>query len=48
MQAIIYNKFKGPLEIKDVPVPEMPADAALIEVRASGICRSDWWGMAGS
>lgn len=47
MRAVIYDEFKGNIELRDVPVPEVPADGALIEVRATGMCRSDWWGWQG-
>jgi alcohol dehydrogenase len=47
MKAAVYNTFNGAIEIKQVDVP-VPAEAeAIIEVRASGICRSDWHGWKG-
>lgn len=47
MKAAVFDEFQGPLLIRDVPVPEVPPDAVLIEVRACGICRSDWHGWMG-
>jgi alcohol dehydrogenase len=34
--------FGEPLAVEDVRDPDVPADGAVIEVRATGICRSDW------
>ena len=39
--------FRGPLAVEDVPEPELPPDGALVEVRATGLCRSDWHGWMG-
>lgn len=47
MKAAFYTAFKGHIQIESVAVPDVPADGVLIEVRASGICRSDWWGWQG-
>jgi len=47
MRAVVYDQFKGPIEVRDVPVPEVPTDGALIQVKAAGLCRSDWWGWQG-
>jgi len=47
LKAAIYNTFTGPIEIKQVDDP-LPAESeAIIEVMASGICRSDWHGWKG-
>jgi alcohol dehydrogenase len=42
MQAIYFTQFKGPLEIKDIPVPTATNDGVVIKVEATGLCRSDW------
>ena len=47
MIAAYYTNFKSPIQIQSVPIPDVPPKGALIEVRASGICRSDWWGWQG-
>jgi len=47
MRAAIYTAFRTPLVVTDVPAPEPRPDAAVIEVRACGICRSDWHGWMG-
>jgi alcohol dehydrogenase len=42
MKAIYFSEFKGPLTVKDMPMPE-PTDAGVvIKVEATGLCRSDW------
>jgi len=47
MKAAIYNKFNGAIELKQVDDPMVKETEAIIEVRASGICRSDWHGWKG-
>ena len=42
MRAAIFDEFRGPLEVRDVPDPDCPSDGALIRLKACGICRSDW------
>jgi alcohol dehydrogenase len=39
--------FGAPLSVEDVPDPVASADGAVIEVRATGLCRSDWHGWMG-
>jgi len=39
--------FSEPLQIEDVPDPSPPPDGAVVEVRATGVCRSDWHGWMG-
>lgn len=47
MKAVIYHKFAGPLTLEEVPDPT-PSDAGVvIEVKATGLCRSDWHGWMG-
>jgi alcohol dehydrogenase len=41
------HAFREPLRLEDVPEPELPPDGALVEVRATGLCRSDWHGWMG-
>ena len=47
MKAAVYNTFNGPIEIKQVDDPMVTEKGAIIEVKASGICRSDWHGWKG-
>jgi len=42
MRAIVYSAVGATPELTDVPEPDCPADGAVIAVRATGICRSDW------
>ncbi len=47
MRAVVYEKFKGPMSVKNVSDPVPPTDGVVIRVKASGICRSDWHGWMG-
>lgn len=47
MRAALYNEFKGPIEVAEVPDPEPTADEAVVRVKATGVCRSDWHGWQG-
>ncbi|HEY2867619.1 MAG TPA: zinc-dependent alcohol dehydrogenase family protein [Pyrinomonadaceae bacterium] len=48
MKAVAYHEFSGPLTIEDVASPAPPSTGVVIEVRAAGICRSDWHGWMGN
>ncbi len=47
MRAAIYREFPGRITVEEVPDPESPADGVVIEVGASGLCRSDVHGWQG-
>jgi alcohol dehydrogenase len=47
MRAAVYEEFKGPLTIQDVPDPTPDEQGVVINVKATGICRSDWHGWMG-
>src|SRR5512135_1044371 len=47
MRAAIYRAFQGPITIEQVPDPAVPDDGVVIQVKANGICRSDWHGWMG-
>ena len=47
MRAVLYHGFCEPLTVENVPDPTPASDGVLIEVKASGICRSDWHGWMG-
>lgn len=47
MKAAIYEKFQGPIHIREVPDPELSPDGVIVKVAATGICRSDWHGWMG-
>ncbi len=47
MRALTFTEFGGPLGVTAVPDPT-PSDAGVvIQVQATGICRSDWHGWQG-
>ena len=47
MRAAYYEEFGRPLTIQTLPDPTPAEDGVVIEVRANGICRSDWHGWMG-
>lgn len=42
MRALVIDEFGRPGEIRDIPRPDASADGAVVEVAATGVCRSDW------
>ena len=42
MRAIVYDAVGATPVLTDVPEPDCPLDGAVVAVRATGICRSDW------
>jgi len=47
MRAAVYEKFRGPLTIRNVPDPVPEKGGVVIRVKATGLCRSDWHGWMG-
>ena len=47
MKALVYESFGQAPKITQVADPETPEQGILLEVMASGICRSDWHGWKG-
>jgi D-arabinose 1-dehydrogenase-like Zn-dependent alcohol dehydrogenase len=47
MRAVIYEQFQELPEVREVPDPVCPVDGAVVAVRATGVCRSDWHGWMG-
>ncbi len=47
MKAAIFESFGQPLSIQNVPDPTPDNDAVVVQVKANGICRSDWHGWMG-
>ena len=47
MKALVYEKFRGPLHIKNVEDPKPKSHGVIISVKATGLCRSDWHGWMG-
>ncbi len=48
MRAAIYEEFKTPLAIQNVPDPIPDEQGVVIEVKATGLCLSDWHGWMGN
>lgn len=48
MRAAVFDTFNGPVEVRGVPSPACPSDGAVVEVKACGVCRSDWHGWNGT
>ena len=47
MRAVLFDAFGETPRLADVPEPECPPRGAVIRVRATGLCRSDWHGWMG-
>lgn len=48
MRAAIFEKFKAPIEVRNVSDPVCPADGVVVQVKACGVCRSDWHAWTGA
>lgn len=42
MRAAVFHEYGGPLDVEELPDPDPPPDGVVLEVGATGICRSDW------
>jgi alcohol dehydrogenase len=47
MKAAVFETYRGPLELRDVPDPACPADGVVLKIEACGVCRSDHHGWSG-
>ena len=47
MRAMVMDRIGGPLEVREVPDPVPPAGGVVVQVSATGLCRSDWHAWAG-
>ncbi len=47
MRAAVYEKFREPLTIRNVPDPTPENSGVVIRVKATGLCLSDWHGWMG-
>lgn len=47
MRALLYDSFGVPPRVANVPDPVVSRDGVVVEVKASGLCRSDWHGWQG-
>ncbi len=41
------DRFREPVAVREVPDPDPVVGGVVVEVRATGLCRSDWHGWAG-
>lgn len=48
MRAAVFDNFNGPIAVRDIADPDCPRDGVIVEIRACGICRSDWHAWVGS
>ena len=47
MRALVMDRPLEPLAVREVPDPTAPDGGVVVEVRATGLCRSDWHTWAG-
>lgn len=47
MKAAVYEQFRSPLSVIDVPDPTPGIGGVVLQVKATGVCRSDWHGWMG-
>ncbi len=47
MRAAIFEQFGGPVQVRELPDPTAPPGGVVVQVRATGLCLSDWHGWAG-
>jgi alcohol dehydrogenase len=47
MRAAYFEEFKGPIEVQQLADPEPAPGGVVIDVGATGLCRSDWHGWMG-
>jgi alcohol dehydrogenase len=47
MRAAVFEAFQQPLSIQNLPDPNPGDDGVVIQVKATGLCRSDWHGWMG-
>ena len=48
MKAAIFDRFAAPLQVREIPEPDCPADGVVVQVEACGVCRSDWHAWKGA
>jgi D-arabinose 1-dehydrogenase-like Zn-dependent alcohol dehydrogenase len=47
MRAVLVQRFADAPIVTDVPEPSLPEGGVILQVRATGLCRSDWHGWQG-
>jgi alcohol dehydrogenase len=48
MKAAVFEEFKGPICVRNADCPSPASTGVVLEVKACGICRSDWHGWMGN
>ena len=43
MKAIVLKEIEAPLDLQEVPIPDIGPDEALVELKAAGMNKRDWW-----
>lgn len=47
MKAAYFEKYQAPISVETLPDPTLKKHGVIIQVKATGICRSDWHGWMG-
>lgn len=47
MRALVFDSYGGPLTVRQVPDPVPATHGVLVQVEATGLCRSDWHAWVG-
>ncbi|MEE2523345.1 zinc-dependent alcohol dehydrogenase family protein [Pseudarthrobacter sp. J75] len=47
MRALFMDRIAGPLAVREIGQPQVPAGGVVIAVAATGLCRSDWHAWVG-
>ena len=47
MRAVVFEEFGGPVSVQSVADPVPPPGGVVVQVHATGLCRSDWHAWAG-
>lgn len=47
MRAVVVDAARAEPEVREVPDPRAPVGGVVVQVMATGMCRSDWHGWAG-
>jgi len=47
MRAVVFERFRGSVDVRSVPDPVPSPGGVVVEVHATGLCRSDWHAWAG-